>query len=74
MQMICLNSKLRKPQIYNLLYLGLTFAPTAFSGGGGFDIRGITNLAVSASADAGVAIHMNDLAMGSTTLQDGTFL
>lgn len=52
---------------------GLTFSPSAFSGGGGFDIRGITNLAVSASSDSGVEVHMNDLPMGATTNQDGQF-
>ena len=68
-----LEQQIEEASDLQLVVPGLTFAPTAFSGGGGFDIRGITNLAVSASADAGVAIHMNDLAMGSTTLQDGTF-
>ena len=68
-----LEQQIEEASDLQLVVPGLTFAPTAFSGGGGFDIPGITNLAVSASADAGVAIHMNDLAMGSTTLQDGTF-
>jgi len=44
------------------------------SGGGAFNIRGITNLAVSATAESGVEIHMNDLPVGSTTMQDGEFL
>ena len=42
--------------------------------GGAFNIRGITNLAVSATAESGVEIHMNDLPLGSTTMQDGEFL
>src|SRR5210317_522804 len=36
------------------------------AGGGAFNIRGITNLAVSATAESGVEIHMNDLPVGST--------
>ena len=44
------------------------------AGGGAFNIRGITNLAVSATAESGVEIHMNDLPLGSTTMQDGEFL
>ena len=44
------------------------------SGGGAFNIRGITNLAVSATAESGVEIHVNDLPVGSTTMQDGEFL
>ena len=35
----------------------LRFGSDQFSGGGGFEIRGVTNLAVSATADAGVATH-----------------
>ena len=42
--------------------------------GGAFNIRGITNLAVSATAESGVEIHVNDLPVGSTTMQDGEFL
>lgn len=44
------------------------------SGGGAFNIRGITNLAVSSTAESGVEIHLNDLPVGSTTMQDGEFL
>jgi outer membrane receptor protein involved in Fe transport len=44
------------------------------AGGGAFNIRGITNLAVSATAESGVEIHVNDLPVGSTTMQDGEFL
>jgi outer membrane receptor protein involved in Fe transport len=68
-----LEQQIEEASDLQLVVPGLTFTPSAFSGGGGFDIRGITNLAVSATADAGVAIHMNDLALGATTLQDGTF-
>ena len=42
--------------------------------GGAFNIRGITNLAVSATAESGVEIHVNDLPVGATTMQDGEFL
>ncbi len=42
--------------------------------GGAFNIRGITNLAVSQTAESGVEIHVNDLPVGSTTMQDGEFL
>lgn len=41
--------------------------------GGAFSIRGITNLATSATADSGVEVHVNDLPMGRTTAQDGEF-
>ena len=44
------------------------------AGGGTFNIRGITNLAVSATSESGVEIHVNDLPVGSTTMQDGEFL
>ncbi|MDB0069923.1 TonB-dependent receptor [Gammaproteobacteria bacterium] len=43
------------------------------AGGGTFNIRGITNLAVSATSESGVEIHVNDLPVGSTTMQDGEF-
>ena len=42
--------------------------------GGTFNIRGITNLAVSQTAESGVEVHVNDLPIGSTTMQDGEFL
>ena len=42
--------------------------------GGSFNIRGITNLAVSSTAESGVEIHVNDLPVGATTMQDGDFL
>ena len=41
--------------------------------GGAFSIRGITNLATSATADSGVEVHVNDIPMGRTTAQDGEF-
>ena len=44
------------------------------AGGGTFNIRGITNLAVSNTAESGVEVHVNDLPVGSTTMQDGEFL
>ena len=44
------------------------------AGGGSFNIRGITNLAVSPTAESGVEIHVNDMPVGSTTMQDGEFL
>ena len=43
------------------------------SSGGSFNIRGITNLAVSATAESGVETHINDLPVGSYTMQDGDF-
>jgi outer membrane receptor protein involved in Fe transport len=42
--------------------------------GGAFNIRGITNLAVSPTAESGVEIHVNDMPVGATTMQDGDFL
>jgi outer membrane receptor protein involved in Fe transport len=42
--------------------------------GGSFNIRGITNLAVSPTAESGVEIHVNDMPVGATTMQDGDFL
>jgi len=53
---------------------GITFSSTTFSGGGGFSIRGITNFATAASADAGVEIHMNGLPLGSTSATEVGFL
>ena len=53
---------------------GITFSSGTFSGGGGFSIRGITNLATAASADAGVEIHMNGLPLGSTSATEVGFL
>ena len=43
------------------------------SAGGAFNIRGITNLAVSSTAESGVETHINDLPVGSYTLQEGDF-
>ena len=53
---------------------GITFSSSTFSGGGGFSIRGITNLATAASADAGVEIHMNGLPLGATSANEVGFL
>ena len=53
---------------------GVTFSSGTFSGGGGFSIRGITNLATAASADAGVEIHMNGLPLGATSANEVGFL
>ena len=46
---------------------------TSDSAGGSFNIRGITNLAVSATAESGVETHINDLPVGSYSLQEGDF-
>ena len=54
-----------------LVVPGLQFSPT--DAGGSFSIRGLRNFAVGATADSGVEIHMNDLPMGRTTMQDGNF-
>tara|TARA_B100000900_G_scaffold317411_1_gene276435 strand:+ start:24 stop:3836 length:3813 start_codon:yes stop_codon:yes gene_type:complete len=53
---------------------GITFSSGTFSGGGGFSIRGITNFATAASADAGVEIHMNGLPLGTTSANEVGFL
>ena len=53
---------------------GITFSASTFSGGGGFSIRGITNFATAASADAGVEIHMNGLPLGTTSANEVGFL
>ena len=67
------DQQIEGPSDLQLTVPSLRFGSDQFSGGGGFEIRGVTNLAVSATADAGVATHVNDLAIGSTTLQDGNF-
>ena len=54
-----------------LVVPGLQFAPT--DNGGSFSIRGLRNFAVGATSDSGVEIHMNDLPMGRTTMQDSGF-
>ena len=53
---------------------GITFSSGTFSGGGAFSIRGITNFATAASADAGVEIHMNGLPLGTTSANEVGFL
>ena len=52
---------------------GVAFTATQF-GAGGFSIRGITNLATAASADAGVEIHLNGLPMGLTSVSEIQYL
>ena len=52
---------------------GVAFTATQF-GAGGFSIRGITNLATAASADAGVEIHMNGLPLGLTSVSEIQYL
>ena len=52
---------------------GVNFTATQF-GAGGFSIRGITNLATAASADAGVEIHMNGLPLGETSVSEIQYL
>ena len=52
---------------------GVNFTATQF-GAGGFSIRGITNLATAASADAGVEIHVNGLPLGLTSVSEIQYL
>ena len=52
---------------------GVAFTATQF-GAGGFSIRGITNLATAASADAGVEIHLNGLPLGLTSVSEIQYL
>ena len=52
---------------------GVAFTATQF-GAGGFSIRGITNLATAASADAGVEIHLNGLPLGDTSVSEIQYL
>ena len=52
---------------------GVSYSATAF-GSGGFAIRGISNFAVAASADAGVELHVNGLPMGNTSTNEQGFL
>ena len=72
------SSMLEDMQIEGGSDLQLVTPSLSFQGsdatGGTFNIRGITNLAVSATAESGVEIHVNDLPVGSTTMQDGDFL
>ena len=51
----------------------MNFTATQF-GAGGFSIRGITNLATAASADAGVEIHLNGLPLGLTSVSEIQYL
>ena len=52
---------------------GVAFTATQF-GAGGFSIRGITNLATAASADAGVEIHLNGMPLGLTSVSEIQYL
>jgi len=52
---------------------GVNFTATQF-GAGGFSIRGITNLATAASADAGVEIHLNGMPLGLTSVSEIQYL
>ena len=52
---------------------GVAFTATQF-GAGGFSIRGITNLATAASADAGVEIHLNGLPLGDASVSEIQYL
>ena len=52
---------------------GVSYSADAF-GSGGFSIRGVTNLAVSSSADAGVEVHVNGLPLGATSTNEIGFL
>ena len=52
---------------------GVAFTATQF-GAGGFSIRGITNFATAASADAGVEIHLNGLPLGLTSVSEIQYL
>lgn len=68
---------LKEQQIEGMSDLQLATPSLQFSAsdgrGGAFSIRGITNLATSATADSGVEVHVNDIPMGRTTAQDGEF-
>ena len=72
------SSMLEDMQIESGSDLQLVTPSLSFQGsdatGGSFNIRGITNLAVSPTAESGVEIHVNDMPVGATTMQDGDFL
>ncbi|MDB4121007.1 TonB-dependent receptor [Gammaproteobacteria bacterium] len=72
------SSMLEDMQIEGGSDLQLVTPSLSFQGGdatgGSFNIRGITNLAVSPTAESGVEIHVNDMPVGATTMQDGDFL
>ena len=50
---------------------GLRFGGNIGVGGGQFEIRGMTNGATSGTSDAGVAVHINDMAVGIVDLASG---
>ncbi len=52
---------------------GVGYSSNEF-GTGGFSIRGITNLATAASADAGVEVHLNGLPLGTTSTNELGFM
>ena len=52
---------------------GVGYSSNTF-GTGGFSIRGITNLATAASADAGVEVHLNGLPLGTTSTNELGFM
>ena len=52
---------------------GLGYSANQFNGGG-FSIRGVTNFATAASADAGVEVHVNGLPIGATSTNEQGFL
>ncbi len=68
---------LKEQQIGGMSDLQLATPSLQFSASDGrgraFSIRGITNLATSATADSGVEVHVNDIPTGRATAQDGEF-
>ena len=52
---------------------GLSYSANGFNGGG-FAIRGVSNFATAASADAGVELHINGMPVGNTSTNEQGFL
>ena len=52
---------------------GVGYSSNTF-GTGGFSIRGISNFATAASADAGVEVHLNGLPLGTTSTNELGFM
>ena len=50
---------------------GLRFGGNIGEGDGSFEIRGMTNGATSGTSDAGVAVHINDMAVGIVDVASG---
>ena len=69
-----LEQQIETPGDLALTVPSLRFSGSRFGGAGGFEIRGITNLATSTTADAGVAVHINDLAIGVGALQSNRIM